>query len=112
MKLFILAKLQIIPCGFILLPGTEVPFTYLDRTPVQDEDVVNAPVHKVSVMGDEDEAFFLRQIISNLFPGSRIQMVGRFVDEKKSVLFQEERSKQHLGLFAITQSPERTVKDV
>ena len=52
-------------------------------------------------MADEDEALFAAEVAADQLAPADVEVVGRLVDEKKTVLPREEQRQQQLGLLAL-----------
>ena len=89
---FILKKLRFLSALEILKPGREISASHFNVCPVQSQDMIHASIQKMPVMGNQNKPFLSFQIGCRPFSGLRIQMICRFINQKKISLFQEQGS--------------------
>ena len=97
---FVFGLLELVTALFILPPGGKVSALDFDALPVQDQDVVNAGVQKVPVVGDQEEAVLGGQILFHVFPGILVQVVCGFVDEQEIIFTGKQDGQHDFGLFS------------
>ena len=51
-------------------------------------------------MGDQDKSLFARQIVTHQPAGGLVQVVGRFIDKKKTVFLGEQSGQQNFSPLA------------
>ena len=111
-QLGVLGKLKILLSLEIGKPGGKIPALHLDVCPVDGEDVVNAAVQKLPVVGDQNEALLPFQVGRNQRPGLGIQMVGWLVNQQEVPRIQEQRRQQHLGLLPVGEGVKGPVQNI
>ena len=94
----------------VLPPAGKVARLQLGAGAAEGQDVVHAPVEEGAVVRDQQEAPLPREIGGHLRAGSRVQVVGRLVDEQEGVRREEHGRQQRAGLLAARERGKRPVE--
>lgn len=87
--------------ALIGVPGTEIAVLHFDVGFIDGQDMVNTVVQKLTVVRNQNKAFFAVQIAADNLTACLIQMVGGLIDEQKIIFPQKQRRQQHLGLLSV-----------
>ena len=100
---FILPVARLFPCGKVTLLQLNIRF--VDR-----KHMIDASIQQGAVMGYQEKPALFAQVGAQQAAASLIEMVGRLVNQRKSVLAREKRGQLRLGLFPGRQRAERAVQ--
>lgn len=86
-----------------MLPGRKIAAHDRDVGAVDRKHVVDDRVEERAVVADEDKAALRLEVAGERVARRRVEVVCRFVDQKKAVFADEQDREQHLGAFAPAQ---------